>query len=88
MEKARILSENGGFTKAVLCRPKKLFNKFFGGHSMKSIKQKIFLCCILLVGISLLILGTFAGIMTYKTTIETLSKDLLISTELAANRIS
>lgn len=55
---------------------------------MKSIKQKIFLCCILLVGISLLILGTFAGIMTYKTTIETLSKDLLISTELAANRIS
>ena len=55
---------------------------------MKSIKQKIFLCCILLVGISLLVLGTFAGIMTYKTTIETLSNDLLISTELASDRIS
>lgn len=55
---------------------------------MKSIKQKIFLCCILLVGLSLLILGTFAGIMTYNTTIDTLKNDLLVSTELAADRIS
>ncbi|MCI5945433.1 MAG: methyl-accepting chemotaxis protein [Oscillospiraceae bacterium] len=55
---------------------------------MKSIKQKIILCCILMVSISLLILGAFAGIMTYTTTIGTVENDMLVSAKLAANRTS
>lgn len=55
---------------------------------MKSIKQKIILCCILMVSISLLILGAFAGIMTYTTTIGTVENDMQVSAKLAANRTS
>ena len=55
---------------------------------MKSIKQKIILCCILMVSIALLILGAFAGIMTYNTTIQTVESNMEASAQLAANRIS
>ena len=55
---------------------------------MKSIKQKIILCCILMVSISLLILGTFAGIMTYNTTIQTIKNDMQVSAGIAAGRAS
>ena len=64
------------------------FPTSIGGHYMKSIKQRIILCCILMVSISLLVLGVFAGIMTYNTTINTVGNDMQVSAKLAANRTS
>ncbi len=55
---------------------------------MKSIRQKIFLCCIIMVGIALLILGAFASIMTYKTSVDSVENSMSVSAELAAERAS
>ena len=63
------------------------FEKFRGIY-MKSVRQKIFLCCILIVGISLIVLGTFAGIMMYQTTMNSVKKDTQIAADLASDRIT
>ena len=53
---------------------------------MKSIRKKIFLCCIITVGAALLILGVFAGIMTYKTSVDSVKNNMSVSAGLAAER--
>lgn len=55
---------------------------------MKSVRQRIFLCCTLMVGISLLILGVFAGAMIYTTAMNSAKNDMQVSSELASERIS
>ncbi len=53
---------------------------------MKSIRKKIFLCCVITVGAALLILGVFAGIMTYKTSVDSVKNNMSVSAGLAAER--
>ncbi len=55
---------------------------------MRSVRRTIFLCCILIVGISLLVLGTFSDVMMYKTAMRSAENDMQVSAKLAAERTS
>ncbi len=53
---------------------------------MKSIGKKILLCCILMVGISMLVLGTFACVMTLTSTVSIVSDNMTAASSIAADR--
>ncbi len=53
---------------------------------MKSIGTRIFLSCLLTVSISLLVLGTFACIATYNSTIGMVQSSMMSAADLAADR--
>lgn len=53
---------------------------------MRSIGKKILVCCILTVGISLFILGAFACIMTYNSTISMVNSSMTAAAQVAADR--
>lgn len=55
---------------------------------MKSVGHKILICCVLVVGISLIALGTFACIATYNNTVSTVENDMVIVAQLASERTS
>lgn len=53
---------------------------------MKSIGKKILVCCILTVSISLLVLGTFACVMTYNSTVSMVESSMTAAAQIAADR--
>lgn len=53
---------------------------------MKSIGKKILVSCILTVGISLLVLGTFACVMTYNSTMSMVNSSMTAAAQVAADR--
>lgn len=53
---------------------------------MKSIGKKILVCCILTVSISLLVLGAFACVMTYNSTVTIVESSMTAAAQVAADR--
>ncbi len=53
---------------------------------MKSIGKKILLCCILMVGISMLVLGSFACVMTLTSTVSIVNDNMTAASSIAADR--
>ena len=53
---------------------------------MKSIGKKILLCCILMVAISMLVLGSFACVMTLTSTVSIVGDNMTVAASLAADR--
>lgn len=53
---------------------------------MKSIGKKILLCCILMVGVSMLALGSFACVMMLNSTVNIVSDNMTAASSIAADR--